>query len=102
MEQGTVRPTLHPLISGPDIEIMFDPATEYLVGWPGYRTRCGRSGLDLIDSQNEFAHMLGLSTRWLLTGRFRTRNPFHLFMMVVVSLVGISPLLFTGASILLD
>jgi hypothetical protein len=37
------------------------------LGWPGYRTRPGRSGYDYIDTQNEIAHMTGVFIRQLIT-----------------------------------
>lgn len=35
-------------------------------GWPGYRTRPGRTGLDYIDTQVEVAHMTGVFIRQFL------------------------------------
>ncbi len=98
MEQSAIKLVLSPSPGDPDLILPSNAATEYLLGWPGYRTQWGKTGLDLIDSQCELAHMLGLSTRWLLSGKFRTRNPFFLFLMVMLGLVGITPLLFVGAS----
>ena len=38
-----------------------------LPGMPGYRTRDGRSGLDMLDTQFEMAYMAGLFLRRLFT-----------------------------------
>ena len=50
-------------------------------GFPGYRTRENRSGLDYIDSSAEAAHMEGVFYRNLYSFRLRTRNPFYLILM---------------------
>ena len=47
-------------------------------GFPGYRTRDGRTGLDPIDTRMEAAYMEGKFYRKLFTGKIRTRNLFHL------------------------
>jgi hypothetical protein len=57
--------------------------TSQLRGWPGLRTREGRSGLDPVDTSAESAHIYGVFIRKLLTLRVRTRNPFNLFLMFV-------------------
>jgi hypothetical protein len=58
-----------------------------LPGWPGYRTRAGRSGLDPLDTRNEAAHMEGLFYRNVFTLRARTRNPFYLLLMFVLGVI---------------
>lgn len=60
-----------------------------LLGWPGYRTRPGRSGWDPIETDNEAAHMEGTFLRNIFTLQARTRNPFYLFLMFVF---GVMPL----------
>lgn len=60
-------------------------------GWPGYRTREGRSGLDPIDTRTEAAHTAGTLVHRLFTGR--TRNPFFLFLLSGLGLVLIIPLI---------
>jgi hypothetical protein len=60
--------------------------TSSIPGWPGYRTRPGRSGLDYLDNQYEFAHMVGRFLHYLFTGKLRTRNPFYLFWMALTGL----------------
>ena len=62
-------------------------------GQPGYRTREGRSGYDPLDTSTETGFMLGVFVQRLFSGKLRTRNPFFLVLMAVVSLLGISPLL---------
>lgn len=64
-----------------------------LPGWPGYRTRPGRSGYDYLDNRFEWAHVQGILLRKLFTGKFRTRNPFYLIMMGFCGLVYCTPLL---------
>jgi hypothetical protein len=63
-----------------------------LLGWPGYRTRPGRSGLDPLDTRNEAAHMEGTFLRNLFTLRARTRNPFYLFFMFIFGVIPFSAL----------
>jgi hypothetical protein len=58
-----------------------------VLGWPGYRNRFGRSGLDYIDTENEYAHMQGVCVHHLITFNIRTRNPFYLLVMVIASLI---------------
>jgi hypothetical protein len=58
-----------------------------LQGWPGYRTRDHRSGLDPLDSEAEAGHMGGTFFRDLFTLRLRTRNPFYLIMMFLFGVV---------------
>lgn len=52
--------------------------TSKIPGYPGYRTRPGRSGNDPVDSALEQGHMMGLFLRKAITGRLRTRNPVYL------------------------
>ena len=66
-----------------------------LRGYPGYRTREGRSGLDPIDNDAEMGHMAGSFVRRLLTGKLRTKNPIALVILAVLGLGCISPLVLT-------
>jgi len=54
-----------------------------LQGWPGYRTRGQRSGLDPVDTRAETGHMQGVFIRNLITLRARTRNPVYLTLMFI-------------------
>jgi TRAP-type C4-dicarboxylate transport system permease small subunit len=63
-----------------------------LQGWPGYRTRDNRSGLDPIDSRAEAAHMGGTFFYNLFTLRLRSRNPFYLLLMFLFGVVPFSTL----------
>jgi len=54
-----------------------------LQGWPGYRTRGQRSGLDPVDTRAETGHMQGVFIRNLITLRARTRNPIYLTLMFI-------------------
>ncbi len=67
---------------------------EMLPGWPGYRTRPGRSGLDPLDTRAEAGHMAGVFLRPLLTGTLRTKNPFLLTFLVIFGLGCFIPLIF--------
>ena len=68
-----------------------DPSS--LPGWPGYRTREGRSGYDPIDTRTEAAHTFGTFIRSLFTGQLRIKNPIYLFLSGALGLVLITPLL---------
>ena len=73
---------------------LLDEKTKYLVGWPGYRTYRNKSGLGYVETVAEEAHMEGLMLRWLLTGKFITRNPIYLILMMSLALVmGVLPIL---------
>ena len=67
-----------------------DPSST-LQGWPGYRTRAGRSGLDPVDNRTEAGHMAGLVIRDLLTVTLVTRNPFYLFTFGVLGVLFLAP-----------
>jgi hypothetical protein len=68
-------------------------ASDSLQGWPGYRTRAGRSGLDPVDNNAEGGHMAGAMLRRLLTGELHARNPLALLLLAVLGLVCIAPLI---------
>jgi hypothetical protein len=68
-------------------------ASSSLRGYPGYRTREGRSGLDPIDNDAEGGHMAGVFLSRLLTGKLRTKNPFSLFVLAVLGLICLTPFL---------
>jgi len=59
-------------------------------GFPGYRTRENRSGLDPLDTRAEAAFMEGTFYRNLYTLRLRTRNSFYLVLMFVFGVVPFS------------
>jgi hypothetical protein len=61
-----------------------------LRGWPGYRTRDGRTGYDPIDTRAEAAHSAGTIIQKLFTGRIET--PIYLFLLGVLGLVLAAPL----------
>src|SRR5687767_4226455 len=58
-----------------------------LPGWPGYRTRPNRSGLDPIDSRAEAGHIGGTLIRRVLTFKARTRNPVYLALMFIFGVI---------------
>lgn len=91
-----------------DADIQFDgpapylPATAWLPGWPGCRTRPGRSGYDPLDQDFELAHVQGVMLRVLLTGRLRTRNPVYLVLLIFIGLVFCLPVVFIIGSALTE
>ena len=64
-----------------------------LPGWPGYRTRNGRSGYDPIDMRTEAAHTASTFVRDLFTGQLRIRNSILLFLSGALGLILVLPLL---------
>jgi tetratricopeptide (TPR) repeat protein len=72
--------------------LYMDKSAFFLVGWVGHRTRQGRSGYDPLDRDFEFAHSMGYVIRGLFTGKYRTRNPIYLFLMIFTGLLLCSPL----------
>jgi len=74
--------------------LYLDEKAFLLTGWPGHRTRPGRSGYDPLDSDFELAHVEGVVIHRLLARRFRTYNPLYLFVMTCFGLVLGSVLLF--------
>jgi hypothetical protein len=68
-----------------------------LPGWPGYRTRDGRSGYDPIDTRTEAAHTAGTMVHKLIAGEIQ--NPFFLTGLAILGLVLILPLLITVADL---
>ena len=66
-------------------------ASNDLPGWPGYRTREGRSGYDPIDTRNEAAHTAGAFIQNLFTGQLRIRNPVLLFLAGILGLALSAP-----------
>ena len=66
-----------------------------LPGWPGYRTRNGRSGYDPIDMRTEAAHTASTFVRDLFTGRLRIKNPVLQFLSGALGLALVAPLLLT-------
>ena len=63
------------------------PEGSELPGWPGYRTRPNRSGLDPLDSRAEAGHMGGTFLRRLFTFKARTRNPVYLVLMFIFGVI---------------
>ena len=77
-----------PLKNPNDKDERKDPST--LPGWPGYRTRDGRTGYDPIDTRSEAAHSAGTIIQKLIAGRIR--KPLHLFLLSLLGLILITPL----------
>ena len=68
-----------------------DPSS--LPGWPGYRTRQGRSGYDPIDSDTEGAHIAGVVIRRFITGQIKTKNPVSIFLFALFGTALVLPLI---------
>lgn len=66
-------------------------ASSDLPGWPGYRTRDGRSGYDPIDTRTEAAHTAGTFIQRLFTGQLRIKNPVFLFLTGILGLALSTP-----------
>jgi hypothetical protein len=62
-----------------------------LQGWPGYRTRAGRSGLDPMDSRAEAGHISGVLIRQFFTLQIKTKNPIHLILLGIMGLLLVLP-----------
>jgi hypothetical protein len=56
-------------------------------GFPGYRVRPNRCGLDPMDTYAEEGFMRGLFIRYLFTLKLRTRNPIYLFAMFIFGFI---------------
>ena len=75
------------------------PAIAWIRGFPGFRTRPGRSGYDPLDQDFELAHIQGVLLKVLFTGRLRTRNPAYLVLLVVMGVVFCLPMVFLAGSV---
>ena len=64
-----------------------------LPGWPGYRTREGRSGYDPIDTRTEAAYTTGTFLQKLFSGQLKINNPLVLVLSCVVGLALVAPLI---------
>jgi hypothetical protein len=65
-----------------------DPNNPYQIrGFPGYRIRPNRCGLDPMDTYAEQYFMLGIFLRNLFTLKLRTKNPFYLVLMLLFGFV---------------
>ncbi len=63
-------------------------------GFPGYRTRPGRTGYDPLDTHREAAFMEGMFYRNVFTLRLRTRKVVYLILMFIFGVIPFVPLLF--------
>jgi tetratricopeptide (TPR) repeat protein len=88
-----------------NIEISDEPLPQWLYmdktaclvpGWPGHRIMQGRSGLDPLENDFEFAHIQGVIIQKLWARKFRTKNLVYLLFMTVVGVIyflyGVAPL----------
>ena len=75
-----------------------DPSS--LPGWPGHRTRNGRSGYDPIDTRTEAGHTASTFVGDLFTGQLRIRNPILLLLAGVLGLALIIPFVLAIAEML--
>lgn len=65
-----------------------------LLGWPGYRTQTGHTGLDPIETVLEMAFLQGKFIRRLITGQLQTHNPISLAAMALAGFCLIVPFVF--------
>jgi hypothetical protein len=72
-------------------------SSNLLPGWPGHRTRDGRSGYDPIDTRTEADHTAGTMIQKLFTGEIT--KPLFLFLSAVLGLILIIPLFFAISEI---
>ena len=88
------KPVELPVIDISDL----DSRTVYMLGIPGHRTAMNRSGLGYLATQTEWAYMQGLMFRWLITGKFKTRNPLFIIFLTYMGIINACPilLLFAG------
>jgi hypothetical protein len=63
-----------------------DEASMIIPGWPGYRNRPGRSGLDPLDNEFELARMEGIFIRNLIKGRLRPNERLYRILMFVIGM----------------
>jgi len=73
--------------------VYLDQGAHILTGWPGHRTRPGRSGYDPLEADFEAAHICGIITHQVLIGKFRTSNPIYLLIMLCLGVLTSFPLL---------
>lgn len=73
--------------------ISMDRCALWLTGYPGHRLLPGRSGYDPLDTDFENARLQGRMIRMLFTGKFRTTNPFYLWMMALFGIIFSTPLI---------
>jgi hypothetical protein len=63
-----------------------------LRGWPGHRTRPGRSGYDYVDTAAEEGYMLGLIVRQLFAGTLPLETPLSRLLALVIGAAALLPL----------
>lgn len=64
-----------------------------LRGWPGYRNRPGRCGLDPLDRNAEEGFIVGKMLRALFTLKMRTTNGFYINLMLVYGVILTFPII---------
>jgi hypothetical protein len=78
----------------PEDGLPLDEQARILRGWPGYRTRDDRWGLDPVASPAEEARMEVLFLKGLFTGQFIAHHVFYLAIMFILGMMlGVMPLL---------
>ena len=85
-----------------DIRRYFDDPSFEVPGQPNYRNRPGRSGLDPIDYQFEYAHIQGRIVRMLLDGKWFTDNPIYVMILILAGLLSLLGLVATVLSPILQ
>ena len=77
----------HPAPDAPVLQWLYMDATAYHVtGWPGNRTRQGRSGYDPLDSDFEAGYGASKIIQLSWKHKLRTKNPLYLLFMALAGL----------------
>jgi tetratricopeptide (TPR) repeat protein len=71
--------------------ILYPPSE--MRGWPGFRTRPGRFGLDPVDTPMELAHMQGVYAHKLLSGKLFEEPAWIFILGTLFALIGLGDLL---------
>jgi len=90
----------HPAPDAPVLQWLYMDATAYHVtGWPGNRTRQGRSGYDPLDSDFEAGYGAAKIIQLSWRHKLRTQNLFYLFFMTLAGLYLTLPFLIFAIAI---
>lgn len=79
-------------LEGPEIppEYYLDPSAE-IKGWPGNRTRPGRSGYDPLEIDFEYAQMWGRFIHHLITGTLISNEPIYQVLLGIIGVICVAP-----------
>ena len=87
----------------PDVSVLqwlyMDETAYHVTGWPGNRTRQGRSGYDPLDTEFEASYVTGKIIQLSWRHKLRTQNLFYLFFMTLAGLYLTLPFLIFAITI---